>query len=244
MRRGFTASLSTRVTPRREPPPLECAVRRFAASFASDHEPDVARSVAYGATSSSMPFASCLRNGARLSSSITTWGTRSPRSPRPWASPLGPRGPAFTTRSVSCGPCWTTTTGRSSLLRSAPHDSICRSWFRSAHRRLARKRSWPGARARCMEVVGAALPSLPQRRSWRTYWRFSAMPRVALAVALAGLLVIGVVAIFARPAIGPGNPTAPPSGLPSTAPSTATQFAGAGYVHARSDACLPCHRTS
>ena len=53
----------------------------------------------------------------------------------------------------------------------------------------------------------------------------------ALAVALAGLLVIGVVAIFARPAIGPGNPTAPPSGLPSTAPSTCRlQFAGAGDV--------------
>ena len=65
----------------------------------------------------------------------------------------------------------------------------------------------PGrAPGQVMQVVAAALPSLPQRRPWRTFWRLYPVPRIALAAALAALLVIGAVAIFVRPAVGPGNP--------------------------------------
>ena len=71
-----------------------------------------------------------------------------------------------------------------------------------------------------LETVVAAFPSIPQRRSWRSRWRTSPMPRFALAAAALALLAIGVVAILARPISGPGNPTAPPSSVPSAPPSS------------------------
>ena len=85
----------------------------------------------------------------------------------------------------------------------------------------------PGrAPAQVMEVVGAALPSLPQRRIWRPSWRTVSVSRIGWAAAglAAAVIVIAVVALM-RPGVtapvGGGTATPNPSTTqsPSSTPS-------------------------
>ena len=78
--------------------------------------------------------------------------------------PVGPRGPASTTRSVSCGSRSTPTIAALRPQRSDPHEPVDRARFRPADLRLARGRPEPGTapgdrdRPRCLSIDPTAAP--------------------------------------------------------------------------------------
>ncbi|CAN5694529.1 hypothetical protein BH23CHL7_BH23CHL7_19590 [soil metagenome] len=74
-----------------------------------------------------------------------------------------------------------------------------------------------------LQALAATLPSMSQRPSWRSDWRFPVMLRFASAAVVAGVVAIAAIAAFSRPPVGPGNPTAPIAQSPATtAPVTPT----------------------
>jgi hypothetical protein len=84
-----------------------------------------------------------------------------------------------------------------------------------------------------LRTLGGALPSIPQRRSWRHFWRFSSMtiPKlvgVAAAAVIVVLLGLGAVGLWTGRAPSIGNTGATPSPAPTqaqpspTAPPTPT----------------------
>ena len=62
-----------------------------------------------------------------------------------------------------------------------------------------------------LETVNAAFPSLPQRRAWRTTWRFSPMNRLALPLGAALAIVLGVALVAPRLVNQVASPTSQPT---------------------------------